>query len=59
MKIHRIDGVETMEIIRVNVTAGTGKDEFDPLRPAYQYWSKDGELLAQSDPHLPQESSDA
>jgi hypothetical protein len=56
MKIHHIDGVETMEVIRVNVTAGTGKDFNDPLRPAFQYWSKDGELLAQSDPHLPQES---
>jgi hypothetical protein len=53
MKIHAVGKVEVMEVIRVLITAGTGKDESDPLRPAYQYWSKEGELLAESDPHCP------
>lgn len=56
MKIHRIDGVQVIEVLRVLITAGTGKDESDPLRPAIQYWSKDGSLLAESDPHCPQGS---
>lgn len=51
MKIHSIPKVEIIEVIRVSLTAGTGVDENDPLRPAFQYWSKDGELLAQSDPY--------
>ncbi|HSC57536.1 MAG TPA: hypothetical protein VLC51_10050 [Nitrospira sp.] len=51
MKIHAISKVEIIEVVRVLITAGTGKNESDPLRPAYQYWSKDGELLAQADPH--------
>lgn len=59
MIIHRIDGVQTMEVIRVNITAGTGNNESQPLRPAYQYWSMDGELLAESDPHCPQASEEA
>lgn len=49
MKIHRIDRVEIIEVIRVLICAGTGIDESDALRPAYQYWSKNGDLLAQTD----------
>ena len=57
MKIHAIPKVEIIEVIRVMITAGTGLTSDDPLRPAFQYWSKDGELLAQADPHSPQESA--
>lgn len=53
MKIHAITNVAIIEVIRVEITAGTGKDDRDPLRPAYQYWSKSGELLAQTDKHCP------
>jgi len=49
MKIHNISSVEIIEVIRVSITAGTGVDETDVLRPAFQYWSKDGELLAETD----------
>jgi hypothetical protein len=30
---------------------GSGKDESDPLRIVRQYWSLEGELLAEDDPH--------
>lgn len=53
MNIHTISSVEIIEIIRVSITAGTGKDETDPLRPAFQYWSKAGELLAVTDAFAP------
>jgi hypothetical protein len=49
MKIHHINSVAIIEVIRVEITAGTGVDETDVLRPAFQYWSKNGELLAQTD----------
>lgn len=32
---------------------GTGKDESSPLRMITQYWSFDGELLAEVDPCKP------
>lgn len=51
LTIHNIGRVEIIEVIRVSITAGTGADESDVLRPAFQYWSKDGELLAQVDPY--------
>lgn len=53
MKIHSIRKTEIIEVIRTEIVAGTGKDN-DPLRPAFQYWSKDGELLAEADIHAPQ-----
>lgn len=56
MKLHAIEGIEVMEVIQIKIVAGTGKDESDPLRPAFQYWSKAGELLAEHDPHCPQGS---
>lgn len=51
MNPRSINGVEIIEVIRVSITVGLGKDESDPVRPAWQYWSKEGELLAESDPH--------
>lgn len=53
MKIHGISKVEIIEVIKVSISAGGGADESDPIRPAFQYWSKDGELLAKNDPYLP------
>lgn len=49
MKLHSIRKIEIIEVIRVSLTAGTGIDEDDALRPAFQYWSKEGELLAEVD----------
>lgn len=49
MKLHSIRKVEIIEVIRVSLTAGTGVDESEALRPAFQYWSKEGELLAEVD----------
>ncbi len=54
MIIQRIEGVEVMEVIQIRTVVGMGKDASDPIRPAFQYWSKSGELLAEHDPHLPQ-----
>jgi len=56
MNIHNISSVEIIEVIRVSITAGTGVDETDVLRPAFQYWSKDGELLAETDQYAKKES---
>ena len=57
MKIHAIEGIEMLEVIQIKIVAGTGKDKSDPLRPAFQYWSKDGALLATDDPHSPDEEN--
>lgn len=47
--------VEIIEVIRVDTVCGSGSDEDkdDPIRQLIQYWSKDGELLAQWDTLLP------
>lgn len=34
---------------------GAGEDRSDPIRIVTQYWSKDGALLAENDPHLPRQ----
>lgn len=44
--------VQGMSVIRTtNMTRGTGTDE-DPVRAVVQYWTVDGELLDECDPHL-------
>lgn len=48
-----VTGVEVVEVIRVSITLGDGKDMSTLLRPGFQYWSKEGELLAQVDAHNP------
>lgn len=40
--------VELVEVIHVIATRGKGTEK-DPVRPVDQYWSKDGELLAEKD----------
>lgn len=41
-----------MQVIRTNnMTRGAGTDE-DPVRAVVQYWTVDGELLDECDPHL-------
>jgi len=52
-----VTGVEIIEVIRVSLTLGDGKDMSTLLRPGFQYWSKEGELLANVDEHQPQEQS--
>lgn len=45
MPVRVIQVIETDLLIR-----GTGKDASSPLRGIKQYWSLDGELLAEVDP---------
>lgn len=46
-----MDTVELIQVIRTTLTRrGEGKDESDPVRIITQYWSTDGELLAEVDP---------
>lgn len=40
---------KVIQVIETEVTRGKGVDD-DPLRGVMQYWSLDGELLAESDP---------
>ena len=49
MIVHSINKVEIVQVIRVSLTAGTGVDETEALRPAFQYWSMEGELVAEVD----------
>lgn len=44
--------VQGMSVIRTtNMTRGEGTTE-DPVRAIVQYWTVDGELLDECDPHL-------
>jgi hypothetical protein len=38
-------------VIEVLAVRGSGKDISDPVRVVREYWSFDGELLAERDPH--------
>lgn len=40
--------VELVEVIHVEILRGTGTNS-DPVRVVHQYWSADGELLAEKD----------
>lgn len=40
--------VEIVEVIHVEATRGNGTEE-NPVRIVHQYWSKDGQLLAEKD----------
>ncbi|WP_373804517.1 hypothetical protein [Jeotgalibaca porci] len=40
--------VELLEVIHTEAVRGKGTSE-NPVRVVHQYWSKDGELLAESD----------
>lgn len=45
--------VEVLQVIRTTLTRrGTGKDESSPVRRVTQYWSIQGELLCEVDPHI-------
>jgi len=52
MKARVIQVIETDLLLR-----GHGKDESDPLRVVRQYWSLDGELLAERDHFLEEKQS--
>jgi hypothetical protein len=42
---------KVIQVIETKITTrGTGKDSSSPLRGVTQYWSFDGQLLAESDP---------
>ena len=40
--------VELLEVIHTEAVRGKGTNE-NPVRVVHQYWSKDGELLAEND----------
>lgn len=50
--------VEIVEVIFVSTSRGDGTPS-NPLRSVYQYWSKDGRLLADTDAlfHCPESAS--
>lgn len=55
--------MDTCRLIQVIETTllrrGEGKTLADPIRVVTQYWSPDGKLLVEVDPHLPAAGSDA
>ena len=44
------DGARVIQVIETMALRGTGEDENDMCREVRQYWSFDGELLAENDP---------
>lgn len=44
------DSAQIIEVIRTESNRGRGTSD-DPCRPVIQYWSKDGEFLAEFDCH--------
>jgi|GEM_PF-3252443 len=48
-----MDTCRVIEVIETTLTRrGAGKDSSDPVRVITQYWSRDGKLLAEVDPHV-------
>jgi len=47
--IHEVDCVRKVEILEVLLNAGDGTEK-SPVRSVYQYWTKDGRLIAIKDP---------
>jgi hypothetical protein len=46
-----LDQAEVIQVIRTTLQRrGSGKSEEDPIRVITQFWSLDGELLAEVDP---------
>jgi hypothetical protein len=46
-----MDTCRVIQVIETTLTRrGSGKSEDDPIRVITQYWSLDGELLAEVDP---------
>lgn len=48
-KRERVKSVKATEMIQVTISAGSGTEN-DPNRFVTEFWSKDGKLLAVSDP---------
>jgi hypothetical protein len=42
---------KVIQVIETTEKRGSGKDESSPIRGVTQYWSLDGELLAENDPY--------
>jgi hypothetical protein len=50
---------EVIQVIRTTLsTRGGGRNVGDPIRIVIQYWTLDGELLAEHDPWLSQQIAD-
>ena len=50
-KRERVKSAKVTEIIQVTISAGSGTEN-DPNRFVIEFWSKDGKLLAVSDPYV-------
>jgi len=48
----RIDKVEIVSLIKVTKVFGEGDNNIDPVRQAYEYWTKDGEFIMLHDSYL-------
>lgn len=47
------DTVRVIQVVETTLTRrGSGKSDADPIRIVTQYWSLDGELLAEVDPYV-------
>lgn len=52
------DKAKVIQVIETTLSRrGTGKDETSPIRCITQYWSLDGELLAEVDPCPPKSAA--
>jgi hypothetical protein len=40
---------QVIEVIETRAVRGNGESTGDPIREVYQYWSRDGKLLAEHD----------
>jgi hypothetical protein len=49
-RVSNVDSVKAITVIEVVAIRGAGKDSSDPVRAVREYWSLDGELLAERDP---------
>lgn len=58
MRCYTPRSVEVIQVIRVCATRGEGI-EGDPIRGVTQFWSFDGELLAENDPFAPTTPTEA
>lgn len=44
-----VEQAKTKQVIEVKIIIGSGKTNEDPVRPLYQYWDSNGNLLAEHD----------
>lgn len=46
-----VDKARVIAVIKTEAARGSGKTPEQPVRTVTQYWSLDGKLLAENDPH--------